>query len=35
MIQLFSWPHQVLNEVSSVWTKEDSIKGYNDIEKLF
>ena len=34
MIQLFSWPHQVLNEISSVWTKEDSIDGYNDIEQF-
>ena len=34
MIQLFSWPHQVLNDISSVWTKEDSIEGYNDIEQF-
>ena len=34
MIQLFSWPHQVLNDVCSVWTKEDSIDGYNDIEQF-
>ena len=34
MIQLFSWPHQVLNTVSSTWTKEDSIDGYDDIEKF-
>ena len=34
MIQLFSWPHQVLNEVSSVWNKDDSIDGYNDIEQF-
>ena len=31
MIQLFSWPNQVLNTVSSAWTKEDSIDGYDDI----
>ena len=34
MIQLFSWPNQVLNTVSSTWTKEDSIDGYDDIEKF-
>ena len=34
MIQLFSWPHQILNEISSVWTKDDSIEGYNDIEQF-
>ena len=34
MIQLFSWPNQVLNTVSSAWTKEDSIDGYDDIEKF-
>ena len=34
MIQLFSWPHQILNEVCSTWTKEDSIDGYNDIEQF-
>jgi len=34
MIQLFSWPHQILNEVCSAWTKEDSINGYNDIEQF-
>ena len=34
MIQLFSWPHLILNEVCSVWTKEDSIEGYNDIEQF-
>jgi len=34
MIQLLSWPDQVLNTVSSAWTKEDSVNGYNDIEKF-
>ena len=34
MIQLFQWPHQILNEISSPWTKEDSINGYDDIEKF-
>ena len=34
MIQLFPWPHQILNEVCSVWTKEDSINGYDDIEQF-
>ena len=34
MIQVFPWPHQILNEVCSVWTKEDSINGYDDIEQF-
>ena len=34
MIQLFQFPHKTLNEVSSEWTKEDLIEGYNDIEKF-
>jgi peptide deformylase len=34
MIQLFSWPHEILNAVSSTWTKDDSINGYNDIEQF-
>tara|TARA_B100001971_G_C17773589_1_gene326161 strand:- start:40 stop:558 length:519 start_codon:yes stop_codon:yes gene_type:complete len=34
MIQLFSWPHLILNEVCSVWTKDDSINGYDDIEQF-
>ena len=34
MIQVFQYPHKALTEVSSEWTKEDSIDGYNDIEKF-
>ena len=34
MIQVFQYPHKTLNEVSSDWNKEDSINGYNDIEKF-
>ena len=34
MIQIFQYPHKTLNEVSSEWTKEDSIEGYNDMEKF-
>jgi peptide deformylase len=34
MIQVFPWPHQILNEVCSVWTEEDSINGYDDIEQF-
>ena len=34
MIQLFQYPHKTLNEVSSAWGKDDSIEGYDDIEKF-
>ena len=34
MIQVFQYPHKALTEVSSEWTKEDSIEGYNDMEKF-
>ena len=34
MIQVFQYPHKTLNEVSSDWNKEDSIEGYNDMEKF-
>ena len=34
MIQVFLYPHKALTEVSSEWTKDDSIDGYNDIEKF-
>ena len=34
MIQLFQYPHQTLTQVSTVWNKDDSIEGYNDIEKF-
>ena len=34
MIQVFQYPHETLTQVSSEWTKEDSIEGYTDIEKF-
>ena len=34
MIQVFQYPHVTLSQVSSAWSKNDSIEGYNDIEKF-
>ena len=34
MMQIFQYPHETLLQVSSLWTKDDSIQGYNDIEKF-
>ncbi len=34
MMQIFQYPHETLLQVSSSWTKDDSIQGYNDIEKF-
>ena len=34
MIQVFQYPHETLLQTSTAWTKEDSIQGYNDIEKF-
>ena len=34
MIQIFQYPHETLMQISSHWTKDDSIEGYNDIEKF-
>ena len=34
MIQIFQYPHETLMQVSSIWNKDDSIEGYNDIEKF-
>ena len=34
MIQVFQYPHDTLMQVSSSWNKNDSIEGYNDIEKF-
>ena len=34
MIQLFQYPHDTLTQVSTAWNKEDSIAGYNDIQKF-
>ena len=34
MIQVFQYPHETLLQTSTAWTKEDSIQGYDDIEKF-
>ena len=34
MIQVFQYPHETLMQVSTEWKTEDSIQGYNDIEKF-
>ena len=34
MIEIFQYPHETLTQKSSAWTKEDSIEGYDDIEKF-
>ena len=34
MIQVFQYPHETLLQTSTDWTKNDSIQGYNDIEKF-
>ena len=34
MMQVFQYPHDTLMQVSSSWNKNDSIEGYNDIEKF-
>jgi|TARA_A100001011_G_scaffold368070_1_gene422012 peptide deformylase len=34
MIELFQYPHKTLLETSTPWHKEDSIEGYNDIERF-
>ena len=34
MIQVFQYPHETLAQVSTEWNKDDSIEGYNDIEKF-
>ena len=34
MIQVFQYPHETLTQVSTEWNKDDSIEGYNDIEKF-
>ena len=34
MIQVFQYPHETLLQTSTVWTKDDSIDGYDDIEKF-
>ena len=34
MIQVYQYPHDTLMQTSTAWTKDDSIEGYNDIEKF-
>ena len=34
MIHLFQYPHDTLLQTSTAWTKDDSIQGYDDIEKF-
>ncbi len=34
MIQLFQYPHETLMQVSSRWNEEDTIQGYDDLEKF-
>ena len=34
MRQVFQYPHETLLQSSTEWTKNDSIQGYNDIEKF-
>ena len=34
MIQLFEYPHDTLMQTSTAWTKDDSIVGYDDIERF-
>ena len=33
MIQLFQYPHETLLQTSTPWTQDDSIQGYDDIER--
>ena len=34
MIQVFQYPHETLMQISTEWKTEDSIEGYDDIEKF-
>ena len=34
MIQLFQYPHQTLMQVSTEWKADDTIQGYDDLEKF-
>ena len=34
MIQVFQYPHETLLQTSTSWTQDDSIIGYDDIEKF-
>ena len=33
-MQIFQHPHDTLDIVSTEWNKNDSIAGYNDLEKF-
>ena len=34
MINILKYPHEILMQKSSTWTRNDKIDGYNDIEKF-
>ena len=34
MIQVFQYPHETLMQTSTAWAQNDSINGYNDLEKF-
>tara|TARA_A100000164_G_scaffold352536_1_gene358297 strand:+ start:106 stop:600 length:495 start_codon:yes stop_codon:yes gene_type:complete len=34
MMQIFQYPHETLLQTSTAWTKQDSIQGYDDMEKF-
>ena len=34
MIQLFQYPHETLLQTSTVWKEDDSIDGYDDVERF-
>ena len=34
MIQLFQYPHETLLQTSTVWKEDDSIDGYDDLERF-
>ena len=34
MIKVYQYPHETLLQTSTPWTKEDNIKGYDDIERF-
>jgi len=34
VIEVFQYPHETLLQTSTPWTKEDNIKGYDDIERF-
>ena len=34
MIQVYQYPHETLMQTSTAWTRDDSIAGYDDIEKF-